>query len=146
MTTTTDTDRAPQAVDIHVGNRIRARRKLLGVSQEALADSLGLTFQQIQKYERAANRVSASKLYDIARTLKCGIGYFFEGLPDPVDGSASDDLDASIVGFAAEPQAAALIEIYPRLDHGRQRALVDIARCLDREPAADQPVPLRRAG
>lgn len=69
-TTTTETDRAPQAVDIHVGKRIRARRKLLGISQEALADALGLTFQQVQKYERAANRVSASKLYDIARTLK----------------------------------------------------------------------------
>ena len=62
--------RRPNPVDLHVGGRVRMRRKLLGVSQEQLADSLGLTFQQVQKYERGANRVSASKLYEIAKTLQ----------------------------------------------------------------------------
>ena len=70
MNATTDTDRSPNPVDLHVGGRIRMRRKLLGVSQERLADDLGLTFQQVQKYERGANRVSASKLYEIAKSLR----------------------------------------------------------------------------
>ena len=62
-------ERFPNPVDLHVGARVRMRRKLLGISQEKLAEELGLTFQQIQKYERGANRVSASKLYEIARAL-----------------------------------------------------------------------------
>lgn len=77
-----DVDRSPNPVDLHVGLRIRLRRKELGVSQEKLADSIGLTFQQVQKYERAANRVSASKLWDMARALQTSISYFFDGLPD----------------------------------------------------------------
>ncbi|MBX3480125.1 MAG: helix-turn-helix transcriptional regulator [Caulobacter sp.] len=75
-------DRADEAhpVDIHVGRRIRARRKALGVTQEGLAEALALTFQQIQKYERGANRVSASKLFAIAEALETPVGWFFEGL------------------------------------------------------------------
>ena len=61
--------RSPNPIDLHVGGRIRMRRKVLGVSQERLAEALGLTFQQVQKYERGSNRVSASKLYEIARFL-----------------------------------------------------------------------------
>ena len=68
----------PNPIDIHVGNRIRLRRTLLGLSQERLADALGLTFQQVQKYERGANRVSSSRLYDLARTLDVSLSYFFE--------------------------------------------------------------------
>src|SRR4030095_16691620 len=82
-----DSDRAPNPIDRHVGLRIRMRRKELGISQERLADSIGLTFQQVQKYERAANRVSASKLWEMARVLKTSIAYFYEGLGDP---SSSD--------------------------------------------------------
>ncbi|HMO43605.1 MAG TPA: helix-turn-helix transcriptional regulator, partial [Phenylobacterium sp.] len=67
MTNEFDADRAPNPVDRHVGLRIRLRRKELGVSQEKLAEAIGLTFQQVQKYERGANRVSASKLWEIAR-------------------------------------------------------------------------------
>ena len=69
MTKDLELDRAPNPVDRHVGLRIRLRRKELGVSQERLAESIGLTFQQVQKYERAANRVSASKLWEMARAL-----------------------------------------------------------------------------
>src|SRR3954470_2230881 len=75
-----DLDRSPNPVDRHVGLRIRLRRKELGVSQERLAQAIGLTFQQVQKYERAANRVSASKLWDMARVLSTSISYFYEGL------------------------------------------------------------------
>ena len=70
----------PHPVDRHVGLRIRIRRKEVGVSQERLAEALGITFQQVQKYERGANRVSASKLWEIARALNTGVGYFYEGL------------------------------------------------------------------
>ena len=73
-------------VDLHVGARIRMRRRFIGMSQQSLADTLGLTFQQVQKYERGSNRVSASKLYEIARALGVGTSYFFEGLLDPVQG------------------------------------------------------------
>ena len=78
-----DTLNEASPIDRHVGARIRMRRKILGVSQEKLADSLGLTFQQVQKYEKGANRVSASKLYEIAAALQTQVAYFFEGLADP---------------------------------------------------------------
>src|SRR3569833_3990171 len=73
-------DRGPNPIDRHVGLRIRMRRKELGISQEKLAESIGLTFQQVQKYERAANRVSASKLWEMSRALTTSISYFYEGL------------------------------------------------------------------
>lgn len=68
----------PKAMDVHVGNRLRMRRSIIGWSQEKLADAVGLTFQQVQKYERGANRVSASRLYDFSRILDVEISYFFE--------------------------------------------------------------------
>jgi DNA-binding XRE family transcriptional regulator len=69
----------PDAMDAHVGARLRLRRTTLGMSQERLADAVGLTFQQIQKYERGVNRVGASRLWDLARVLDVPIGYFYEG-------------------------------------------------------------------
>ncbi|MEQ8398940.1 helix-turn-helix transcriptional regulator [Thalassobaculum sp.] len=77
----------PNPVDVHVGVRIRLRRTLLGMSQERLGDALGLTFQQVQKYERGANRVGASRLFDLARALQVPVGFFFDDLADAaVDG------------------------------------------------------------
>lgn len=75
-----ESDRSPNPIDVHVGLQVRLRRKELKISQEKLAETLGLTFQQVQKYERGANRISASKLYEIARTLRVPIGWFFDGL------------------------------------------------------------------
>jgi transcriptional regulator with XRE-family HTH domain len=72
----------PRLVDIHVGSRLRQRRTLLGISQEKLGDAVGLTFQQIQKYERGANRVGASRLYEFSLFLDIPISYFFEEMPD----------------------------------------------------------------
>jgi len=71
-------------IDIHVGNRVRLRRTLLGLSQERLGDEVGLTFQQIQKYERGANRVGASRLYQFSRILDVPVSYFFEDMPDEI--------------------------------------------------------------
>ena len=68
----------PKAMDVHVGNRLRMRRSIIGWSQERLADAVGLTFQQVQKYERGANRISASRLYDFSRVLDVDVSYFFE--------------------------------------------------------------------
>lgn len=76
------TDPVPSPIDVHVGARIRQRRLSLGMSQEKLGAALNLTFQQIQKYERGANRVGASRLYDLCRVFDVTADYFFEGLPD----------------------------------------------------------------
>ena len=75
-------DGDPNPIDIHVGNRIRVRRQLFGLSQEKLAEMLGLTFQQVQKYERGTNRVGASRLWDISQVLNIDIGFFFEEISE----------------------------------------------------------------
>ena len=70
----------PHSVDVHVGRRVRQRRKMMGITQEKLGDSLGLTFQQVQKYERGTNRISASKLFEMAIFLKVSVSYFYEDM------------------------------------------------------------------
>ncbi len=75
-------------VDVHVGSRIRLRRTLLGMSQERLGEALGITFQQVQKYERGVNRVGASRLYDLARVFDVPVGFFYDDLP-PGEGTAA---------------------------------------------------------
>ena len=82
------------AVDVHVGRQIRARRAQIGMSQEKLGDELGLTFQQIQKYERGANRIAAGRLFEFARVLGCSILYFYQGVIDELSGAP--------LGFAEE--------------------------------------------
>ena len=77
--------REPNFVDAHVGNRIRMRRQIVGVSQEKLAEMLGITFQQVQKYEKGSNRISASRLYSTARTLGVAVQFFFEDVPEGID-------------------------------------------------------------
>lgn len=78
----------PNPVDVHVGTKVRERRTLLGLSQEKLGEALGLTFQQVQKYERGTNRVSASRLYDLCHVLDTDMNYFFEDLPEEVASQA----------------------------------------------------------
>src|SRR5688500_6970058 len=72
----------PNPVDVHVGSRARLRRTLLGMSQEKLGEAIGLTFQQVQKYERGANRIGASRLWDLSRVLDCPMSFFFEEMDD----------------------------------------------------------------
>ncbi len=84
-----DKDVRPSPIDVHVGTRIRLRRTLLGMSQERLGDALGLTFQQVQKYERGVNRVGASRLFDLSRVLDVPISFFFDDMPDGLSGSAA---------------------------------------------------------
>jgi len=78
--------RSPHAIDAYVGERLRLRRTLLGMSQEALGDELNLSFQQVQKYERGTNRISASRLYELGRILEVQVSYFYEGMTDDVIG------------------------------------------------------------
>lgn len=92
-------------VDVHVGNRIRLRRTLLGLSQEKLGEALGLTFQQIQKYERGANRVGASRLYDLARVLDVPIGFFFDDMQEAAQKPAAAPLAPAFPSGFAEAQA-----------------------------------------
>ena len=77
-----DREHRPSPIDVHVGSRIRLRRTLLGMSQERLGEALGLTFQQVQKYERGVNRVGASRLFDLSRVLDVPISFFFDDMPD----------------------------------------------------------------
>jgi transcriptional regulator with XRE-family HTH domain len=82
--------RKPHPVDVHVGARVRQRRTLFGMTQTDLADALGLTFQQVQKYERGTNRIGAGRLYDLSRILDVSIGYFFEDMPPKAAASSPD--------------------------------------------------------
>jgi len=84
-----DNAKQPHPVDMHVGHRVRLRRIFLGYSQDKLARALGLTFQQVQKYERGANRISSSKLFELARLLDVPVGFFFEGV-DELEGEAAN--------------------------------------------------------
>lgn len=88
----------PSPIDVHVGTRVRLRRTLLGMSQEKLGEALGLTFQQVQKYERGINRIGASRLFDLGRVLDVPIGFFFDDMPDALGGAVGGTRRA--MGFA----------------------------------------------
>ncbi len=94
----------PSPVDVHVGARIRLRRTLMGMSQERLGDALGLTFQQVQKYERGVNRVGASRLFDLSRVLDVPISFFYDNMPDSLgaSGGLSPQPARAVTGFAEQ--------------------------------------------
>ncbi|HYZ64494.1 MAG TPA: helix-turn-helix domain-containing protein [Acetobacteraceae bacterium] len=85
-TNATEKEGRASPIDVHVGSRIRLRRTLMGMSQERLGEALGLTFQQVQKYERGVNRVGASRLFDLSRVLDVPISFFFDDMPEPLAG------------------------------------------------------------
>ncbi len=91
-------------IDIHVGHRVRLRRTLLGWSQEKLAQALGLTFQQVQKYERGANRIGASRLFDLSRVLDVPVSFFFDDMPGDAASSAPGAAEAPSE-YDADPMA-----------------------------------------
>jgi transcriptional regulator with XRE-family HTH domain len=125
----------PNPIDRHVGLRIRMRRKELGVSQERLAESIGLTFQQIQKYERAANRVSASKLWEVAQALSTNIAYFYEGLGESTEAPGSNLPRDSLQDFLMTPEGIELAAVFPKIRKGRvRRRILDLVRAMTGEP------------
>jgi len=128
-------ERGPNPVDRHVGLRIRMRRKELGISQERLAESIGLTFQQVQKYERAANRVSASKLWEMSRALATNISYFYEGLGDGQEIPGSNLPRETLQDFLLTPEGMELATIFPKVAKGRvRRKILDLVRAMADEP------------
>ena len=132
--------KAPNPIDKHVGSRVRMRRMMLGMSQEKLGDALGLTFQQVQKYERGANRVSASKLYQAARALQTPISYFFEGLaePDGEGGAGADSAERAVGDFLNTPEGLELAAVFPKIrDAGVRRQMLELVRAMVRAEAAD---------
>ena len=115
----------PDPVDVHVGAFIRRRRKLLGVSQQGLADKLQLTFQQVQKYERGVNRISASKLWAACELLGCDPGEAFEGLTRGERPTAKLD---PVQTFAGCPGALEIAEAYPQLGMPMRAAVLAVVR------------------
>lgn len=91
-------------IDAHVGARIRLRRTLMGMSQERLGEALGLTFQQVQKYERGVNRVGASRLFDLSRVLDVPISFFFDDMPEPLAGLNGSYSSSRATGGFSESQ------------------------------------------
>ncbi len=120
----------PNPIDIHVGARFRLRRTLLGMSQERLGDALGLTFQQVQKYERGANRVGASRLFELAKALSVPVSYFFDDLPSnleddapPTDPGPQDDDPMQ------RRETIELVRAYYRIsDESARRRLYELTR------------------
>ncbi|MEM9637047.1 MAG: helix-turn-helix transcriptional regulator [Pseudomonadota bacterium] len=115
-------------VDVHVGKRIRQRRWLVGMTQQKLAECVGIKFQQIQKYETGANRVSASRLWDIADALEVDVAFFFEGLKSDADAVAeSDSIPADMMG---DKEAMDLVRSYYAIPENQRRRLFELARVL----------------
>ncbi len=115
-------------VDIHVGKRIRHRRWMVGMTQQQLAEQVGIKFQQIQKYETGTNRVSASRLWDIAETLSVPVGFFFEGLEESgAKETSHDDMPSDIL---ADKEALELVKSYYAIPDTQRRRLFELARVL----------------
>ena len=120
--------RSPKTVDVHVGTRIRMQRQILKKSQEDLGDALGVTFQQVQKYERGTNRVGSSRLYDISKALGVSISFFFEGL-DQDEETGEVALDPTHA-FIQSPNGIKLAEACAPLDKSQFNAVLTTARAL----------------
>jgi len=116
-------------VDVHVGSRVRLRRTLLGLSQERLGEAVGLTFQQIQKYERGANRIGASRMYDLAHVLDVPVSFFFDEMPDdvkqrddtPTPAPEQDEADGGEPNPLNRRETLELVRAYYRITSARVR-------------------------
>jgi transcriptional regulator with XRE-family HTH domain len=131
--------RRPNPIDVHVGSRVRFRRMLLGMSQEKLGEKLGLTFQQVQKYEKGINRIGASRLFDLAQVLGVSVQFFYEeaplaDAPQPAsDGSVEADKadETSIVEFLRSRDGLELNKAFVRISDAKaRRAIVELVRSL----------------
>lgn len=131
----------PNPVDVQVGARLRLRRKMLGLSQEKLGEAIGLTFQQVQKYERGANRIGASRLYELSRVLDVPVSFFFDDT-DPVrapamSGFAEPPAEDFEFDPLCKPEALDLIRAYFSIENVTvRRRLRDLAKALAEESDA----------
>jgi transcriptional regulator with XRE-family HTH domain len=128
--------KSPNPIDIHVGSRVRLRRMMLGMSQEKLGEHLGITFQQIQKYEKGTNRIGASRLQAIARVLSVPPAFFFEDAPGvmPVAGNQGFDEPQSasyVVDFLSSSEGLSLNKSFVRIkDSKTRKKIVDLVRAI----------------
>jgi transcriptional regulator with XRE-family HTH domain len=122
--------KAPNPIDKHVGSRVRMRRMMLGMSQEKLGDALGLTFQQVQKYEKGSNRIGASRLQQISLILQVPISFFFEGAPPPPGdqfGLGEAPSPAYVTDFLATTDGLTLVKAFMRIPSSKlRRRIVDL--------------------
>ena len=120
--------KVPNPIDKHVGSRVRMRRMMLGMSQEKLGDALGLTFQQIQKYEKGTNRIGASRLQQISLILQVPVSFFFEGSPPPPGSSATGFEEAPsqayVTDFLSTTDGLALVKAFMRIPNPKLRRRV----------------------
>jgi transcriptional regulator with XRE-family HTH domain len=129
-------------IDMHVGSRVRMRRLMLAMSQSKLADALGLTFQQVQKYEKGANRISASRLQHISQILEVPVPFFFEGAPTasagPTANAPADAPSPSYVGdFLATSEGLALVKAFVCIEDAKlRRAIVRLVEEIVPETAS----------
>jgi transcriptional regulator with XRE-family HTH domain len=127
--------KAPTAVDRHVGMRVRMRRLMLGASQKRLSDALGVSFQQVQKYEKGTNRIGASRLKQVANFLHVHVAFFFEGSPQgpnrPPDFESVPPLPASTIEFLATNDGLALCQAFIAIEDGdiRRSVLALVEEC-----------------
>lgn len=128
----------PNPIDIHVGARLRLRRTLLGLSQEKLGEAVGITFQQLQKYERGANRISASRLFNLAQVLNVPVTFFFDDLPpadDTVSGArVSEPTETDEFESMAKRETLELVRAYYRInDPAVRKRTFDLVKALGGE-------------
>lgn len=124
--------KSPNPIDVHVGARLRERRVALGVSQERLGESLGLTFQQIQKYEKGVNRIGASRLFQIARILDAPVQFFFDGAP--VDDGDSEGDTPEIMRFLGTMEGLQLNAAFTKIKHDETRKrIVELVKTLSEQ-------------
>jgi transcriptional regulator with XRE-family HTH domain len=124
----------PNPIDTHVGSRVRLRRNMLGMSQEKLGESLGITFQQIQKYEKGTNRVGASRLQAISTILNVPVSFFFEdapGVPTAAGGMSEPNSTSFVVDFLNSAEGLQLNRAFAKISDAKvRRKLVDLVRTL----------------
>jgi transcriptional regulator with XRE-family HTH domain len=127
------------SVDKEIGSRVRMRRMLIGMSQEKLGEMLDLTFQQVQKYEKGTNRISASRLVDIARVLGVGINYFYEGLAgDKKEGFAEEASPPYVAAFMSTPEGLQLMRAFTQVKSARvRRGIVQLVMTIGAEEEAE---------
>src|ERR1700744_3945130 len=136
--------KAPNPTDKHVGSRVRMRRMMLSMSQEKLGNALGLTFQQVQKYEKGTNRIGASRLQQISQILQVPVAFFFEGAPHLTEGVVTDALQSapapiSVSAFLATSDGLSLTKAFMRIpDPKLRRRIVDLVQQIAGEDTESQ--------
>ena len=123
-------------IDLHLGKRLRRRRRLLGLTQQQLASAVGVRFQQIQKYECGANRISAARLWELAEALEVPINYFYEGLEAEAAPDAANEAVKRSEQVLARKETLDLVRAYYKLGERPRRRLLDLAKSLDDNDAA----------